>query len=237
MGAHLALCALLGLAGCVNIPDSPFAGDGPVEDDAGRSGDGGSIPCTDQEVTVSGNTDDGTIYDGVQKEDGEPGGTSSEPGIYMGHSDDKLAWGYFRFALPADFSPAHVDGSIRLRLWGVDTLFWADSSDSLRVVLEDTASAQPVASSDRAPGATPDPDFTTRWPSTDTGLVWDTAGYNESPDLAATFRQLQENHGLEPGQLVQLWVGGFAGLGDAQVAAYDFSNMNAMPAKLRFECP
>ena len=239
MRTGLVLCALLGLAACVDTPDSPFTDSGDnVSDDAG-SGDGGFVPCTNLEVTVtvSGDDDDGAVYANMVYVPGMPGGTSSGPGIYIGNYSNELSWGYFRFALPIDFSPSYLNARIQLRLWGLDTLSWNDNGDALRVVLEDTASAAPVTTSDRAPSDTTDASLITRWPATGQRLVWNTSGYNESPDLAASFRQLEQTHGLEPGQSVQLWVGGFPDTGDSQVVAFDSSQANANPAELRFECP
>ena len=206
-------------------------------ENAGNGGPGGDADCVDQEVTVSGDDYDGEVYGGMVYDQGEYSEAAGYNRLYLGSWQEGVAWGYFRFALPVAFHPSHLDGRIRLRLWGEGDLSWNDENDNLQIVLEDTASAGPVTDPNRAPTGSADPMLVTQWPSTGSGLDWDDGRYNESPDLAASFRQLNQSYDLQPGQLVQLWVGRFTDAGESEVITPDSSQTDQNWAKLRFECP
>lgn len=234
----LAVPALLLALLCTGCSLLINPGDNSRDPGAGQDG-GADGDCVDQEITIAMDSDDGEVFGGDVWKQGEDW-EGSVPAIYMGSWSTTYAWGFFRFAMPTDYTETHLAGSVRLKLWGAETLGWNESMDSLEILLEDTSQADEVTHHEQAPGgfmASSTIAPLASWPpgDNDVGLVWNLGEYNESPDLSEMFRQLVAEHGFVPRRHVQLWVRGAIVDRQAEVGASDFGQGN--PAKLRFECP
>lgn len=213
-------------------------GENAATRDGGVARDAGPTACVDTEVRITGNLDDGETKNGALWVDGE---VQFGPGIFIGTWDQTFTWGYFRFELPDEIHPDHLEGYISLSLWGENVSGWDSQRDRLFIRLENVDDAMVVQTGDRTPawgGAAPTTEATTRWPALG-NLDWEFGSYNESPDLTPMFRELVANQGpLRPGQHVLLWVRGEDLSVNAEILTHDYSlGAAANVAFLRLRCP
>ncbi len=198
-------CGVIGTPPHVMQPgaDASATSDASVDADAGDAA-GTLANCNTMTSKIDAPEDDGEFFGPMFY----PSGDVNSLG--MGHWNNYLLYGYFRFALPQALPSNATIGKVTLSLWGIDVSGdWVSGNAFLKVSIEDVADAMVVGTTDRRPGGKSPVNLavrTVRWPATG-GLNWNLNTWNDSPNLGAMIQHLVDSRsGLAMGNYVQFWI-------------------------------